>query len=127
MKQMRYNEEHGIVPKQIKKKINTLLDNEELKQTREQFAFNAPDKKTLSANASATAVSAKASDKNRMVADDTDVEFHSLPFLETEVERTKEKMMAAAKALDFMEAAHLRDYMLMLQERIEKIKANSIH
>ena len=127
MKQMHYNEEHGIVPKQIKKKINTLLDNEELKQTREQFAFNAPDKKTLSANASATAVSAKASDKNRMVADDTDVEFHSLPFLETEVERTKEKMMAAAKALDFMEAAHLRDYMLMLQERIEKIKANSIH
>ncbi|MBP5716094.1 MAG: excinuclease ABC subunit UvrB [Bacteroidales bacterium] len=125
MKQMHYNEEHGIVPKQIKKKINTLLDNEELKQTREQFAANAP-----SARQTATAGTATPSannKNNRMVADESEPTFHSLPFLEAEVERTKQKMMAAAKALEFMEAAHLRDYMLMLQERIDHIKANSIN
>ena len=103
MKQMRYNEEHGIIPKQIKKKINTLLDNEEVKPivTKVEPQKAAP-----------------------MVADQTETEYHSLPFLEAEVERTKSKMMEAAKALDFMEAAHLRDYMLMLQERIEKMKVN---
>ncbi len=121
MKQMRYNQENGIVPKQIKKKINTLLDNEELKQTREQFAYRAPE---LSNKTAAPSLSSVSSEK-RVVADATEVQYHSLPFLEEEVERTKQKMMAAAKALDFMEAAHLRDYMLMLQERIDKMKENN--
>ena len=126
MKQMHYNEEHGIVPKQIKKKINTLLDNEELKQTREQFAANAPSAARQTATAGTATPSAN-NKNNRMVADESEPTFHSLPFLEAEVERTKQKMMAAAKALEFMEAAHLRDYMLMLQERIDHIKANSIN
>jgi len=121
MKQMRYNEENGIIPKQIQKKRNSLLDNEELKQTREQFAYKAPESKE---KAAAPSLSSAMTEK-RVVADATEVQFHSLPFLEEEVERTKQKMMAAAKALDFMEAAHLRDYMLMLQERIEKMKTQS--
>jgi excinuclease ABC subunit B len=103
LKQMRYNEEHGITPRQIKKKLNTLLDNEELKLARPVQQAE-PKHEPV-----------------RAVADSNEVQYHSLPFLEAEVARTKEKMMAAAKALDFMEAAHLRDYMLMLQERIEKM------
>ena len=103
LKQMRYNEEHGITPRQIKKKLNTLLDNEELKLARPVQQAE-PKQEPV-----------------RAVADSNEVQYHSLPFLEAEVTRTKEKMMAAAKALDFMEAAHLRDYMLMLQERIEKM------
>lgn len=103
LKQMRYNEEHGITPRQIKKKLNTLLDNEELKLARPVQQAE-PKQEPV-----------------RAVADNNEVQYHSLPFLEAEVTRTKEKMMAAAKALDFMEAAHLRDYMLMLQERIEKM------
>ncbi|MBQ7238589.1 MAG: excinuclease ABC subunit UvrB [Bacteroidales bacterium] len=103
LKQMRYNEEHGITPRQIKKKLNTLLDNEELKLARPVQQAE-PKQEPV-----------------RAVADNNEVQYHSLPFLEAEVARTKEKMMAAAKALDFMEAAHLRDYMLMLQERIEKM------
>ena len=103
LKQMRYNEEHGITPRQIKKKLNTLLDNEELKLARPVQQAE-PKQEPV-----------------RAVADSNEVQYHSLPFLEAEVTRTKEKMLAAAKALDFMEAAHLRDYMLMLQERIEKM------
>lgn len=103
LKQMRYNEEHGITPRQIKKKLNTLLDNEELKLARPVQQAE-PKQEPV-----------------RAVADSNEVQYHSLPFLEAEVARTKEKMMAAAKALDFMEAAHQRDYMLMLQERIEKM------
>ena len=107
-KQMRYNEEHHITPRQIKKQLNTLLNNEELKAA-----------ETLKAPTPAT------TPQPAMVADREETQYHSLPFLEAEVARTKEKMMEAAKALDFMEAAHLRDYMLMLQERIDKIKENS--
>ena len=43
-------------------------------------------------------------------------------FLQAEIEKTKQKMLAAAKALDFMEAANLRDYMLMLSEKLEHLK-----
>lgn len=125
MKQMRYNEEHGIVPKQIQKKRNSLLDNEELKQTREQFAFNAPENKgkTQAPRPSDPKIGRPA--EMQAVADQSEAQFHSLPFLQAEVDRTKEKMLAAAKALDFMEAAHLRDYMIMLQERIDKMQGNS--
>ncbi len=105
MKQMHYNEEHNITPRQIRKKLNTLLDNEELKAPTVQPTITPK-------------VEAK-------VADHSENEYRSLPFLEAEVERTRTKMMEAAKALDFMEAAHLRDYMLMLQERIDKMKEKS--
>ncbi|MBR0036542.1 MAG: excinuclease ABC subunit UvrB [Bacteroidales bacterium] len=110
MKQMHYNEEHGITPKQIVKKRNTLLDNEELKQTREQFSFYSNSKPVSTPQ------------ETQQVADEKTIEFNSRPVLETEIERTKQKMMAAAKSLDFIEAAHLRDYMLMLEERLSKLK-----
>jgi len=42
--------------------------------------------------------------------------------LQAEIDKTKQKMLAAAKALDFMEAANLRDYMLMLSEKLEHLK-----
>ncbi len=123
LKQMRYNEEHGITPKQIVKKRNTLLDNEELKQTREQFAFNGTGAGTGSSaprlDKTGSITSAVVS---RQVADEQTIEYNSAPILQAEIERTKQKMMAAAKALDFLEAAHLRDYMLMLEEHLEKLK-----
>lgn len=108
MKQMRFNEENGITPKQIVKERHSLLDNEELQQTRNEFALQKPVKE-LSQSA-----------KN--VAQPADDVYQSVPVLEAEIERTREKMLKAAKALDFMEAASLRDYMLLLQERVDKIK-----
>ena len=109
LKQMNYNEANGIIPKQIVKKRNTLLDNEELRQTREQFSYFKP-----SANAPAAPV--------QQVADDTGLQFNSREVLQAEIERTKQKMLAAAKNLDFLEAAQLRDYMLMLEESLGKSK-----
>lgn len=136
-KQMRYNAEHGITPQQIKKKINTLLDNEELKQTREQFAASGFEQR---GGVSMPAGTGKLKDpikvkgglnypdldiiESRKVADTTEtINLHSIPVLEAEIARATEKMRAAAKALDFLEAAHLRDYMLMLQERLDKMKS----
>ncbi len=122
MKQLHYNEEHGITPRQIKRKRNTLLDNEELKQTREQFAPACAGQmpvKTKNGKTKATAPTPG------QVADGSLVEYDSIPVLEAEVSRSKEKMLAAAKALDFLEAAHLRDYIVMLEEHIERLKAKN--
>ena len=114
-KQMRYNIEHGITPKQIVKGRNTLLDNEQLKETREMFgAVLEPTAK----HKTGTSVGQKTMG---IVADSATIDYQSVPDLKKEIEKTREAMLAAAKALDFLEAAHKRDYMLMLQERLDKL------
>lgn len=117
MKQMRYNEEHGITPTQIVKARKSLLDNEQLTDTRTVFEAQRksgkpylPDETLLPG----------------MVADNASPKYDSKPRftreqLEAEIEQTKQKMLAAAKALDFIEASNLRDYMLMLSEKLETI------
>ena len=115
-KQMRYNLEHGITPKQIVKGRNTLLDNEQLKETREMFgAVIEPivDKQKIGTSAKQKSLS--------IVADGTTIDYQSVPDLQKEIDKTREAMLTAAKALDFLEAAHKRDYMLMLQERLDKL------
>ena len=113
-KQMRYNAEHGITPKQIVKGRNTLLDNEQLKETREMFGavMEPTGKQKAVTNASKTI---------RAIADDAHINYENVADLKQEIDKSREAMMAAAKALDFIEAARLRDYMLMLQERVEKL------
>lgn len=118
IKQMRYNEEHGLEPKQIVKPRKSLLDNEQLSETRAQFeAQKNPYTKLYDETL------------NQLVADSSSSDFKkgkpakkqtmTQEELQAEIERTKQKMLAAAKALDFMEAANLRDYMLMLSEKLE--------
>ena len=118
IKQMRYNEEHGLEPKQIVKPRKSLLDNEQLSETRAQFeAQKNPYTKLYDETL------------NQLVADSSSSDFKkgkpakkqtmTQEELQVEIERTKQKMLAAAKALDFMEAANLRDYMLMLSEKLE--------
>lgn len=133
MKQMRYNEEHGIVPKQIVKGRNTLLDNEQLKETREMFgAVLEPSAKNSKfgngfgsgkSNVNAPGKKNTTSVKTiRAVADGAEINYQSIPDLKKEIEDSRNAMLAAAKALDFIEAARLRDYMLMLQERLDRLE-----
>lgn len=121
--QMRYNIEHGITPTQIVKGRNTLLDNEQLKETRELFgAVLEPKGNKSTSNNTGTIGLRPVPTNGRKVADDAQVNYESVPVLKAECDRAKEAMLAAAKALDFIEAARLRDYMIMLEERIEKLK-----
>ncbi len=116
--QNRYNEEHGITPRQIVKPRKSLLDNEQLAETRAAFELQkkpamVADETLLSYRtaSSAAASKPKATESPEM--------------LKAEIDRVKEKMLAAAKALDFMEAANLRDYMLMLTEKYEKLSVKA--
>jgi len=126
-KQMRYNAEHGIVPQQIVKGRNTLLDNEQLQETRAMFSA------VLEPTGNGTATNPKGSaprkgaqyqldnKQSSKVADSGGIDYQNVEQVKAEIEKTKNEMFAAAKALDFMEAAHKRDYMLMLEERLERI------
>lgn len=119
LKQMRYNEEHGITPRQIIKPRKSLLDNEQLSETRALFELQKkPAQVADETLMSYHATSGKASGKQTAI--------ESPEMLKAEIDRAKEKMLAAAKALDFMEAANLRDYMLMLTEKYEKLTSKTL-
>ena len=101
-KQIRYNETHGITPKQIVKNISTdALQKEERADVKElRRAMQIP-----------------ASQKG-MVADPI-VERMTRPQLEKSIAETTRLMKEAAKNLDFLQAAQYRDEIIRLQKELE--------
>jgi excinuclease ABC subunit B len=49
-------------------------------------------------------------------------EYSTIPQLEKAITKTKKEMEKAARDLDFMEAARLRDEMFAMQKELEKMK-----
>ncbi len=99
-KQLAYNEEHGITPKQIQKARNTVLlggNSESDKKTSK--AYIEPEFQSLVA--------------------DPIVEYMSRPQLEKSIERTRKLMQEAAKKLEFIEAAQYRDELLRLEDMLK--------
>lgn len=94
-KQLAYNEKHGIVPTAIVKGMRSSLGK------MEPNAYVEPEQ-------SAT------------IAADPVVKFMSKPALEKTIARTKKAMQDAAKKLEFLEAAQLRDEMIRLEELMKE-------
>ena len=106
-KQMRYNEEHGITPTQIKKEISNAL------------VF---DKK---GNEGGKTIRPYDTDETAMaIACDPIVEYMSAEQLKKSIERTRRLMEKAAEKMEFIEAAQYRDEMFKLQE-ILKLKTEN--
>ena len=61
-----------------------------------------------------------AEDDHISIAADPVVQYMSKEALEKTIEKTKKSMQQAAKELDFMEAARLRDEMFAFQELLKK-------
>lgn len=108
--QLKYNEEHGIVPRQIKKKLgqNSLASlrassPEEGKAEARQHQYEA----TPSAGSGAMAA-------------EPEWQYLSRPVLEKRIDEVKRRMQEAAKKLDFVEAAALRDEWLRMQVMLEE-------
>ena len=101
--QMEYNEEHGIVPTSVKKDKDAIL-----KQT------GVADKKK--------GAKKYYIEEEQSVAADPVVSYMSLEQLEKLATETRRKMEKAAKDLDFMEAARLRDEMLEVEKMIKDRK-----
>jgi excinuclease ABC subunit B len=63
------------------------------------------------------------SDQNLNAAAEEQVTYQTIPQLEKGILKTKKEMERAAKDMDFMEAARLRDEMFRLQKELEKMKS----
>lgn len=94
-KQLKYNEENGITPQAI------------VKPTREIIGYEYRENKHAEYSGGAD---------HSDVAADPVVQYMSVGALEKAIQKTKKAMKTAAKELDFIEAARLRDEMYRLQE-----------
>ena len=103
-KQLRYNEEHGITPKQIQK----ALKQSDLRQ------FVGDDK-----NDAPLAITAYIGPSEAAFAADPIIERMTRPQLEKSIQETTRLMKAAAKKLDFLQAAQYRDEIIRLQKELE--------
>ena len=101
-KQMRYNQEHNIVPRQVRKD-RTMGDLMQLQQGEESRAYVETEPQILK------------------VAD-TEVNWTDAKALEREIENTRKKMQQAARKLEFIEAAHLRDEMIRMEEVLNDLR-----
>lgn len=108
-KQIKYNEEHQIVPKTIVKSIDQVM-----KQTA------VLDIKGYNQNN----INIRTTDALNMVAEPIS-DYQTIPQMEKAIMQTKKQMEKMAKALDFMEAAKLRDEMFRMELQLEKMKAST--
>lgn len=101
-KQIKYNEEHGITPQQIKKARSSVLGKE--------YAFKAEEKAYVEPDYFA-------------MASEPVEEYTTRENLKVKIENTRKAMMVAAKKLEFLEAAQLRDQLILLEDKLKEIQS----
>ena len=107
-KQIAYNIEHNITPQTVKKSIEQVMRQTAVLDIRGYDAG-----KPYAANDL---------DGISLAAEEEQVVYETVPQMEKAIKAVKKQMEKAAKDLDFMEAARLRDRMLEMQQQLEKMK-----
>ena len=115
--QLRYNEEHGIVPQQIRKDIKGSLAS---------LSQSADGQSVAAASASSSATSTKPKQYQPYIEPDT-YAYAADPIVKRMTKKQLEKSIAdttllmkeAAKNLDFLQAAQYRDEIVRLQDLLE--------
>ncbi|MBC6492020.1 excinuclease ABC subunit UvrB [Flavihumibacter stibioxidans] len=108
-KQISYNKEHGITPRTVTKSIEQVMAQTSVLDIKGYDVHKphamAPDGELV------------------LVAAEEQESYKTIPQMEKAIAQTKKTMEKAARDLDFMEAARLRDEMFRLQKELEAMKA----
>jgi len=107
-KQIAFNIEHGVTPKTIVKSHTEIFAQTSVLDIKgynpkDPFAI-APDQDMIT------------------IAAEDQAEYKTIPQTEKALSKIKKEMEKAARDLDFMEAARLRDEMFIMQKRLEEMK-----
>ena len=124
--QLAYNEEHGITPQAIVKARNVIvgLEKEEVDMDATSRSSSRPAKQQNARDKR---------DKNRLpyaeefstsvdIAADPVVQYMTADEMERSVNRLRSEMLKAAKDMEFMTAARLRDEIIKLEQRLEDLR-----
>lgn len=119
--QLEYNEQHNITPQAIVKARNLILsqdkqDNENIEKYNRGKIKNTAYPKSLQEQCDAefsTTVD---------IAADPVVKYMSAKDMQRAIERLRVDMVEAAKRMDFIEAAQLRDELLKMEERLQSME-----
>ena len=105
-KQLAYNTEHGITPRTVTKSKDQIMAQTsvlDIKGYDAHSPYAVEEIVTLAAEEEAT--------------------YTTIPQLEKAISKTKKEMEKAARDMDFMEAARLRDEMFGMQKKLEGMKS----
>ena len=119
-KQLAYNEAHGIEPKAIVKARNRIigLDTEDLPE-----APAAGGRRAAKASKAATPIPYESEYVSTVnLAADPVVPYMSAAELQRSITRLRSDMVHAAKNMEFMEAARLRDEVLKMEELLKTMQ-----
>lgn len=111
--QLQYNEEHGITPQAIVKERIRVVGVDKKEESENKQKKSTPKKATSSIYDI---------DSSHHIAADPVVAYMSKDNLEKAIEKTKADMVAAAKNMDFITAAQLRDEIIRLEDKLNEMK-----
>ena len=106
-KQIAFNIEHSITPTTITKSIEQVMGQTSVLDIK---GFDVTRPYAIGA------------DEELVTAAEEQVIYQTIPQMEKAIAQTKKQMEKAARDLDFMEAARLRDEMFRLQKQLEEMK-----
>jgi excinuclease ABC subunit B len=107
-KQMAFNELHGITPRTILKSKEQVFAQTSVLDIK---GYNPADPYAIAPDEELVSVAAEEQEV-----------YQTIPQVEKAISRTKKEMEKAARDLDFMEAARLRDEMFGLQKKLKELK-----
>jgi excinuclease ABC subunit B len=106
-KQIAYNTTHGIIPKTIQKTKDQIIAQGSVLDVK---GYDPSNPYALQ-------------NEQVLIAAEDEQEYKTIPQFEKAIAKAKKEMEKAAKNLDFMEAARLRDRMFTLKSELEKMNA----